>query len=137
MPGWRGAAGICVDGRGRVLLVLQGGPDERRAWAIPGGGAREGETLQACCIRDVREETGYTVAVRRELGVKTSSPAEPGHRFELHIFEVEPVGGAAALQDPGGLIHAVGWFRPGQLRNLDFAFPEDRDVILRLLGAAP
>ena len=132
-----GAAGICVDAQGRVLLAPQGGPEERRAWAVPGGGVREGEMMPDCCVREVWEETGYRVAVRRSLGVKTSSPAEPGRRFELHIFEVEPIGDAVALQDPDGFIHAVGWFRRGQLRDLDFAFPEDRDLILGLLGTAP
>ncbi|MBQ8288637.1 MAG: NUDIX domain-containing protein [Clostridia bacterium] len=30
-------------------------------WLIPGGGLEADETAEECCIREVREETGYTV----------------------------------------------------------------------------
>lgn len=30
-------------------------------YSIPGGGLEEGETLEECCVREVREETGYIV----------------------------------------------------------------------------
>ena len=30
-------------------------------WLVPGGGLEEGETPEVCCIREVEEETGYTV----------------------------------------------------------------------------
>ena len=30
-------------------------------YLIPGGGAEDGETLEECCIREIGEETGYTV----------------------------------------------------------------------------
>jgi len=55
---WVGAAGWCVDEHDRVLLVLQGQPIEEKRWGIPGGGRRPGETLEECCRRELREETG-------------------------------------------------------------------------------
>lgn len=32
-------------------------------YMTPGGGVENGETLEECCIREVREETGYIVSV--------------------------------------------------------------------------
>lgn len=132
---WRGAAGLCCDERRRVLLVLQGGPGERRTWAVPAGGLLAGESFEACCVREVREETGYEVAVGRELIVKTSSPTNAKGRFELRVFAAEVVGGALAIHDPDRVIHAVGWFAADQVRGRHFGFPEDRDFVLRYLGA--
>lgn len=48
---------------GKVLLVR--GYISRQRWALPGGGARRGETCQQAALREVYEETG--VKVDREL----------------------------------------------------------------------
>ena len=72
-----GAAGLCVDDRGRALLVLQGKPAEGVGWAIPGGGTVPEESLEACCAREVWEETGYRVSARGRVHVKTRSPFMP------------------------------------------------------------
>jgi len=40
-----------------------------REWSLPGGALEHGETLEACLIREMREETGLTVAVDRLLYV--------------------------------------------------------------------
>ena len=36
-------------------------------WLIPGGGMEEGETPEACCIREVEEETGFIVKPLRQF----------------------------------------------------------------------
>ena len=36
-------------------------------WLIPGGGTEEGETPEACCIREVEEETGFIVKPLRQF----------------------------------------------------------------------
>jgi len=36
-------------------------------WLIPGGGLEEGETPEACCIREAEEETGYIVKPLRQF----------------------------------------------------------------------
>ncbi len=124
---WLGAAALCRDDLGRVLLVRQGTTVKK--WGLPGGGAGPGESLQTCCQREVWEETGYRVGVGRELGVKTASPCVPVP-FELHIFEVSVTGGRGQPRDPDGLIDRVGWFTAAEVRELAFHFPEDRDLIL-------
>jgi len=36
-------------------------------YLIPGGGAENGETAEECCIREIREETGYEVNTIEEI----------------------------------------------------------------------
>ncbi len=43
---------------GKVLLTYEKNKD---VYMSPGGGVEPGETLEACCMRELREEAGYTV----------------------------------------------------------------------------
>ncbi|WP_339215910.1 NUDIX domain-containing protein [Ornithinibacillus sp. FSL M8-0202] len=66
MEEWRGSAAICIHNR-EVLMVRAKGSSQ---WAVPSGGIEEGETPELCCIREVKEETGYAVTVKEEIYVK-------------------------------------------------------------------
>ncbi|EPE61209.1 mutT/NUDIX [Exiguobacterium sp. S17] len=39
-------------------------------WSVPSGSLETGETLDECCIREVKEETGYSVDTVKKLLVK-------------------------------------------------------------------
>ncbi len=43
---------------GKILLSYEANTD---VYMSPGGGLEEGETLEECCVRELREETGYNV----------------------------------------------------------------------------
>nr|QRZ16296.1 NUDIX hydrolase [Virgibacillus sp. AGTR] len=51
MKKWLGAAGVCVYDR-KVLMVLQGTPEEPKRWSVPSGGLEAGETFEECCVRE-------------------------------------------------------------------------------------
>jgi mutator protein MutT len=46
-----------------VLMVRQYEQRGDIVWNFPGGGIEEGETPEEACLREVREETGYTVRI--------------------------------------------------------------------------
>jgi len=58
-----GCRGIVLDGQ-RILLSHE----LNSGWyLIPGGGLEEGETLEACCLREIEEETGVIVDIVKPL----------------------------------------------------------------------
>lgn len=66
---------------GRVLLAHwnEGG---RTGWTLPGGGLEPGEQPEDCVVREVREETGYDVALDGLLGVDVYYLPEPERRLK-------------------------------------------------------
>jgi len=64
------AYAVIVDDRDRVLLALWNESAEPQ-WTMPGGGVDLDETLEEGCVREVREETGYDVALGALLGIDT------------------------------------------------------------------
>jgi ADP-ribose pyrophosphatase YjhB (NUDIX family) len=127
MDGWEGAAAVCVNRSGEVLMVLQGKEDEEKLWAVPAGGRELNETFEECCIREVFEETGYEVKIVRPLFIKTGVTF--GVEVKVHYFEVNVIGGELTIQDPDGLIHDIAWKELSEMDDSDFAFPEDIEFL--------
>jgi 8-oxo-dGTP pyrophosphatase MutT (NUDIX family) len=50
-----------ADQEGRVLLFSAEEEDGERWWFTPGGGVHRGETVQSAGVRELFEETGFTV----------------------------------------------------------------------------
>ena len=70
MQKWYGSSAVCINENGELLMVLQGKPDEKKKRSIPSGGKEKGETFEACCMREVEEETGYIAEVAEKMKVK-------------------------------------------------------------------
>ncbi|MEK8170348.1 NUDIX domain-containing protein [Streptomyces sp. M19] len=61
------AYAVCVR-ENKVLLARYVGQDGRH-WTMPGGGIEHGEDPYDAVLREVTEETGYTVEIDRLLGI--------------------------------------------------------------------
>jgi ADP-ribose pyrophosphatase YjhB (NUDIX family) len=57
---------VIFDRRGRLLLQQR---SDGGQWGLPGGSVEIGESVRDAVTREVREETGLIVAVRRLVGV--------------------------------------------------------------------
>lgn len=64
-----GVGVLLVDGSGRVLLTLRVLPPEAGCWSIVGGKLDYLETLEACAVREAREEAGLEIVIERLLCV--------------------------------------------------------------------
>jgi 8-oxo-dGTP pyrophosphatase MutT (NUDIX family) len=128
---WHGAVAICKNEHGHVLLVQI--RSDRKDWALPGGGLKDGESPEDGCLREVREETGYDVTIQRRLCVKKHSSVSPAE-FRLHVFEASWAGACVPGTDPDDEIEATGWFSYDDLGGLPFAFDEDKGLVRRYLA---
>jgi 8-oxo-dGTP pyrophosphatase MutT (NUDIX family) len=63
-------AGLVPDPSGERVLLIRG---PRRGWEFPGGQVEEGENLTDALVREIREETGLTVAVGALVGVYSNT----------------------------------------------------------------
>ena len=61
-----GVSAVIFDRRGRLLLQQR---SDGGQWGLPGGSVEIGESVRDAIQREVREETGLTIAVRRMVGV--------------------------------------------------------------------
>ena len=112
------SAFVMDQARQRVLLT-------RRAddgyWCVPGGFMEAGESFSEACAREVREETGLIVEVKRLLSIYTSPhhllQYADGNKWQvacLH-FEAEAVGGSLATSDETS---EVAFFSVDETRDL-------------------
>jgi len=129
---WKGSAAICVNENKEILMVLQGKQNEQKKWSIPTGGKEENETFEECCIREVKEETGYQVIIDRKFYEKNGMSY--GLQIHVHYYIVTVVGGERMIQDPDNLIYEIEWKSIEDLINLELTFPEDRALIINLLN---
>jgi 8-oxo-dGTP diphosphatase len=60
-----GATAVVIDA-GRVLLTRR---SDFPLWVAPGGHMDRGETVQDCCLREVKEETGLDVEIERLISL--------------------------------------------------------------------
>lgn len=102
-----GAAAFVFDTTGRVLVVKENYGKFR--WSLPGGLMEAGETPEAACIREVREETGAEVRVEHAIGDYTLVDG-----FRARAFRCEIVHGIPALQ-PTDELSEVCWFAPAEI----------------------
>jgi ADP-ribose pyrophosphatase YjhB (NUDIX family) len=83
--------------RGNTILLVRERSDG--CWTLPGGWADVGETPSEAVAREVFEESGYRVRVRRLLAVydrdKQGHPPHPYHVYKV-FFECDIVGGFPA-----------------------------------------
>jgi 8-oxo-dGTP diphosphatase len=98
IPVLRVGAYAVIERDGAVLLARWIGSDPPR-WTLPGGGLDHGEDPRDAAVREVEEETGYKVELRRLLTVESfrqmvERPDGPvDHQTIAVLYTADVVGG--------------------------------------------
>ena len=97
-----GASAIIFNEKGKSLLTKR---EDNGLWCLPGGAVEAGESVAEACIREVFEETGLHVRVKRLVGVYSHPDQlvvyKDGNKaFIVAIhFEAEVIGGELGLSN--------------------------------------
>jgi ADP-ribose pyrophosphatase YjhB (NUDIX family) len=119
----------------RALVAVRAGEPWKGQIDVPGGFLAVGEDPTEGLRREVREELGVEIDVSDADYVQTVS-----HRYEDDGEWLISMGFKARLvsgePSPSDDVAAVKWVGPGDLDELDFAWPHDLRLVRKVLGVA-
>jgi 8-oxo-dGTP diphosphatase len=108
---------VVIDGEGRVLLIKRRNPPFAGDYALPGGFVDPGETVEAGCRRELKEETGLEARELRLVGVYSEPGRDPrGPTCSIAFMTRSPGGEAKAGDDAAAVEWVADW------TGLDLAF---------------
>lgn len=113
-------AAVIFDKHSNILLVKS---TYKRAfpWGVPGGSLEYGEIPDVAVVREILEETGLTVDVKKLLFIKTWLPDRVGIYYLCDVRE--------GVFHPNVEISEMSYF---PLDNLPDVTPLDRELIMNL-----
>jgi 8-oxo-dGTP diphosphatase len=85
------AACVFSEDQREILLIKR---RDVPVWVLPGGGIEVEETPQEAALREIKEETGFTIKIKRKIGEYT--PINRLTRF-THLFEGSITAGTATI----------------------------------------
>jgi len=109
---------VICDPERRVLLIRRKNDPFKGAFALPGGFVDLGETVEAGCRREVREETGLDIGDLQLVGVYSDPDRDPrGHTVTTAFLARLP---AAVTPTAGDDAASAAWVGDWRAHRLAF-----------------
>jgi len=105
---------VIQDNEGKFLLVQEGKPKAYGLWNLPAGYVDSGETATQAAVREVHEETGYTVILESETPILEIYKPESERHFIVYKGTI--TGGT--LKVDGVEILDAQWYTFPQIQEL-------------------
>lgn len=119
---------IIPDEEGKILMVKQS-HEGKDIWMVPGGAIEDGENAAEAAVREVLEETGLTVQIKRLLWHVEEVSETRGQRF-VNFFLAEKAGGTLGLgSDPefdqnSQVLREARFLSKKEILSLERVYPE-------------
>ena len=112
--------------RGKILVLYKNYKNKYEGWVLPKGTVEEGEEYKETALREVKEETGYTLTSWKYRGIVTFLYGEDVTEY-MSLYTAEGFEGDAIPCDEGELE----WVEKKKIQELDIW--EGDKIFLRLL----
>ena len=118
-----------IEDNGRILAARRGpGRHMSGFWEFPGGKQEDGESEEACLLRELHEELGVTGQVNGFFAESIHTYQEISIR--MRCYHVRIITGTPQCRDHD----RIHWFQPDELLELNWA-PADIPLVKQLLNA--
>jgi 8-oxo-dGTP diphosphatase len=119
---------LTVDGivqkNGKVLLERRSVKPFLGYWALPGGHVDYGEKVESAIKREIKEELGISVRIKKLIGVYSDPERHPWYHTVAVVFLCQKIKGKLSLSNE------VSEFEYFPLNNLPFKIAFDHRKIL-------
>lgn len=116
---------LCLIHKDDSYLLQDRIKDDWKGYTLPGGHIEPGESIVDAVIREMREETGFTIKNPHLCGVK-QFPIEGG-RYIVFLFETDRFEGELADSDEG----KMHWIKASDLSNVNLV--NDFDDLIEVM----
>jgi len=80
----------------QILMIRRSKKEGNLEWCFPGGKVEENETKEEACIREVYEETGVNVIIKKKLGERI----HPDTKIKITYFLCHYIVGEFKISNP-------------------------------------
>ena len=112
--------GVCILCGNRILLARRKKMPRIGSWSLPGGAQKIEETIEECAIREIREETGFKIAILGYIDTVDSitydNTGKVLYHYTLVDFFAKVVSGELRS---GSDASEVKWFSKDQVETLE------------------
>lgn len=126
------AVGAIVIKDEKILLVKRNKAPHKDLWAIPGGSAELGETLQQAAEREVHEETGLTIKAGTPVYTFDLIERDDAGNIRFHyvIVDLEAEYISGELRPADDALDAR-WFTPEEIEHISTS-GSTRDLLQKI-----
>jgi 8-oxo-dGTP diphosphatase len=100
----------------KLLLTKEALEDGKEYWIFPGGGIKFGETLEAAVKREIKEELGMRIKIKKLLAFKEAIFPKYNYHTVIFFFLAKSLG---RLSIRGRKVLDARYFSPKEIENLN------------------